>query len=163
MRDSGGSEGADTLNLGQRVRDLRKGCWWTLEQAAQHVGVARSTLSKIENGRMSPTYEALKKLALGLGISVPQLFTPPVKNSISGRLVVIKILQATAYATATHEHDLLSESLMKKRHLPYHTTARARSKEDFAGWVRHDGEEFLYVLAGIVKFNTEFYEAVELR
>ena len=52
---------------------------------------------------------------------------------------------------------------MKKRHLPYHTTVRARSKEDFAGLVRHDGEEFLYVLAGIVKFNTEFYEAVELR
>jgi transcriptional regulator with XRE-family HTH domain len=31
-------------------------------------------LSKIENGQMSPTYEALKKLAEGLAISVPQLF-----------------------------------------------------------------------------------------
>ena len=31
---------------------------------------------------MSPTYDALKKLAVGLDISVPQLFTPPVKDQI---------------------------------------------------------------------------------
>ena len=29
--------------------------------------------------------------------------------------------------------------------------------------MRHDGEEFLYVLTGIVMFYTEFYESVELR
>ena len=29
--------------------------------------------------------------------------------------------------------------------------------------MRHDGEEFLYVLKGIVIFYTEFYEPVELR
>ena len=46
-RDSGGSEGVVALNLGQRVRDLRKACGWPLEQATQHAGLARSTLSKI--------------------------------------------------------------------------------------------------------------------
>ena len=35
---------------------------------------------------------------------------------------------------------------------PYYTTVRARSIEKFEGWVRHDGEEFLYVLTGIVIF-----------
>ena len=29
--------------------------------------------------------------------------------------------------------------------------------------MRHDGEEFLNVLTGIVMFYTEFYESVELR
>jgi transcriptional regulator with XRE-family HTH domain len=47
-------------------------------------GLARSTLSKIENGQMSPTYDALKKLAGGLAISVPQLFTPPSKAAGDG-------------------------------------------------------------------------------
>jgi DNA-binding XRE family transcriptional regulator len=75
----GGAEVADPLplDLGVRVRELRKSRGWTLEQAATQAGLARSTLSKIENGQMSPTYEALKKLAVGLEISVPQLFTPP--------------------------------------------------------------------------------------
>ena len=73
----GAKRGERTTQPRSARQDLRKGCGWTLEQAAQHAGLARSTLSKIENGQMSPTYEALKKLAIGLGISVPQLFTPP--------------------------------------------------------------------------------------
>ena len=55
VREGGGSEGAEALNLSQRVRDLRKACGWTLEHAAQHAGLALSTLPKIENGEMSPT------------------------------------------------------------------------------------------------------------
>ena len=76
-RESGETETAPPVDLGARVRELRKARNWTLEQAANQAGLARSTLSKIENGQMSPTYEALKKLAVGLEISVPQLFTPP--------------------------------------------------------------------------------------
>ena len=72
-REGGMQESAEPLNLGSRVRSLRKARSWTLEQAAQQAGLARSTLSKIENGQMSPTYDALKKLAVGLEISVPQL------------------------------------------------------------------------------------------
>lgn len=49
---------------------------------------------------------------------------------------------------------------MKKRMTPYRTALRARSIEEFEGWVRHYGEEFLYVLAGIVMFYTEFYESI---
>ena len=47
--------------------------------------------------------------------------------------------------------------------IPYHSTVRSRSIEEFEGWVRHDGEKFLYVLTGIVMIFTEFYEPVELR
>ena len=104
-----------------------------------------------------------KKLAVGLGISVPQLFTPPVNNQISGRMVVTKTGQGTAHATVTYEHELLSDSLTKKRMIPYHSIVRSRSIEETEGWVRHDGEEFLYVLTGIVMIFTEFYEPVELR
>ena len=67
-RANGSQEQGAALDLGQRVRQLRKDRKWTLEQAAQQAGLARSTLSKIENGQMSPTFDAVKKLAEGLGI-----------------------------------------------------------------------------------------------
>ena len=162
-RENGGDESVEPLNLGARVRELRKARNWTLEQAAQQAGLARSTLSKIENSQMSPTYEALRKLAVGLEISVPQLFTPPVKNQINGRMASTKSGQGTAHPTTTYEHELLAESLSKKKMLPYHARIRARSIEEFDGWVRHDGEEFLYVLTGVVKLFTEFYEPLEMR
>lgn len=162
-RENGNEEHAEPLNLGERVRDLRKERKWTLEQAAQKAGLARSTLSKIENGQMSPTYDALKKLAIGLEISFPQLFTPPQKDQINGRMSVTKLGQGLAHVTTTYEHELLGESLTKKRMLPYRARIRARNIDEFGGWVRHDGEEFLYVLTGVVKLYTEFYEPVEMR
>ncbi|MBL6610137.1 MAG: helix-turn-helix transcriptional regulator [Rhodobacteraceae bacterium] len=162
-RANGGDESVEPLNLGARVRELRKARNWTLEQAAQQAGLARSTLSKIENSQMSPTYEALRKLAVGLEISVPQLFTPPVKNQINGRMASTKSGQGTAHPTTTYEHELLAESLSKKKMLPYHARIRARSINEFDGWVRHDGEEFLYVLTGVIKLFTEFYEPLEMR
>lgn len=156
-------EPAEPLDLGQRVRELRKQRGWTLEQAASHAGLARSTLSKIENGQMSPTYEALKKLAEGLSISVPQLFTPPSRAQVSGRMAVTKAAEGQAHATATYEHRLLAGALRNKRMLPYTARVRARNLEEFGGWVRHDGEEFLFVLTGVIRLYTEFYEPVDLR
>lgn len=162
-RENGEEDLAEPLELGSRVRELRKARNWTLEQAAQQAGLARSTLSKIENGQMSPTYDALKKLAVGLEISVPQLFTPPVKGQINGRLAITKNGQGAAHPTTTYEHELLAETLTKKQMLPYRARVRARKIEEFDGWVRHDGEEFLYVLTGVIQLYTEFYEPIEMR
>ncbi len=162
-KESGDTSSVEPLNLGARVRELRKARDWTLEQAAGQAGLARSTLSKIENGQMSPTYEALKKLAEGLEISVPQLFTPPRKAQVNGRMTVTKADDGEAHATATYEHELLASSLTRKTMLPYRTRVRARSFDEFEGWVRHDGEEFLYVLTGEIKLITEFYEPVDMR
>ena len=162
-RESGEANPVEPLDLGIRVRELRKAKGWTLEQAAGKAGLARSTLSKIENGQMSPTYDALKKLAQGMAISVPQLFTPAEKAKVSGRIVVTKSGEGHSHATATYEHELLAGALTKKQMLPYRATIRAREMADFEGWVRHEGEEFLYVLTGVIRLYTEFYEPVDLR
>ncbi|MEP3055354.1 XRE family transcriptional regulator [Ascidiaceihabitans sp.] len=162
-RQSGTTEISEPLDLGARVRELRKARDWTLEQAAGQAGLARSTLSKIENGQMSPTYEALKKLATGLEISVPQLFTPPAQGQVGGRMAVTKSGEGSAQVTTTYEHELLGDTLTQKQMLPYRARVRARSMDEFDGWVRHGGEEFLYVLTGVIKLYTEFYEPVEMR
>ena len=162
-RENGGDTATEPLNLGQRVRDLRKAKGWTLDQAAAQAGLARSTLSKIENGQMSPTYDAVKKLALGLKITVPQLFTPAGRAQVSGRMAVTKSGTGQGHVTATYEHELLAGGLTRKSMLPYRATIRARDMAEFDGWVRHDGEEFLYVLTGVIRLYTEFYEPVELR
>ncbi|MBL4927491.1 helix-turn-helix domain-containing protein [Fuscibacter oryzae] len=162
-RETGLAPSVEPMDLGQRVRDLRKAKGWTLEQAAAQAGLARSTLSKIENGQMSPTYDALKKLAQGMEMSVPQLFTQPSRAQVSGRISVTKSGEGQGHATSTYEHELLAGALTKKQMLPYRAMIRARSMDEFDGWVRHDGEEFLYVLTGVVRLYTEFYEPVDLR
>jgi transcriptional regulator with XRE-family HTH domain len=160
--NGGEKEDALPLNLGARVRALRQERNWTLEQAAQKAGLARSTLSKIENEQMSPTFDAVQKLAQGLGISVPQLFTPAKTDAPMARRAVTRRGQGQGHVTATYEHEMLASDLTRKKMLPYRARVRARSMEDFDGWVRHDGEEFLYVLTGRIRFFTEHYSPVDM-
>jgi transcriptional regulator with XRE-family HTH domain len=162
-QDGSTAASVEPVNLGQRVRELRKARKWTLEQAAKKAGLARSTLSKIENAQMSPTFDAVKKLAEGLDISVPQLFTPPTAGTGLARFTMTRSDEGKRHTTATYEHDILASALRTKHMLPYRARVRARNIEEFDGWVRHGGEEFLYVLSGIITLYTEFYEPVEMR
>lgn len=161
-RDGAPDSAPAPLDLGARVRALRRARSWTLEEAAGRAGLARSTLSKIENGQMSPTFDAVQKLAHGLGIAIPQLFTPPASERVTGRRTVTAAGAGRSLATTTYEHELLATEISAKRMLPYRTRVRARGWDDFGDWVRHDGEEFLLVLSGRIRLFTEFYEAVEL-
>ena len=162
-RESGHRESRKPLDLGERVRELRKARDWTLEQAAQKAGLARSTLSKIENGQMSPTFDAVRKLATGRDSSIPQLFTPPKSDKVLARRAITRSGEGRGLITPTYEHEILAADLSNKQMMPYRATVRARAIEDFDGWVRHDGEEFLYVLTGVVEFYSEFYEPVRLQ
>ena len=111
---------------------------------------------------MSPTFEAVRKLASGMGISVPQLFTPPKSGKMLARRSITRAGAGRAHITATYEHEIIAADITHKRMLPYRALVRARAFEDFDGWVRHDGEELLYVLSGEVEFFSEFYEPVRL-
>ncbi|MEL7464633.1 MAG: XRE family transcriptional regulator [Pseudomonadota bacterium] len=150
------------LKLGERVRAIRRARNWTLEEAAQRAGLARSTLSKIENEQMSPTFDAVQKLARGLDIDVPQLFQPAPVDKISGRRSITRRHEGKDHPTTTYEHEMLAPEISRKRMLPYKATIRAREFAEFDDWVRHQGEEFLLVLSGAIRLYTEFYEPVEM-
>ncbi len=151
------------LKLGEKARDIRLRHKWTLDEAAKRTGLAKSTLSKIENEQVSPTFEVVQKLAAGLGIDVPQLFISSPDSLISGRRAFTRKGEGRPHPTSTYDHELLATELTNKKMVPFKTTVHARSFDDFADWVRHSGEEFLLVLSGAITFFSEFYEPVSLQ
>ncbi|EDK30151.1 helix-turn-helix domain-containing protein [Vibrio chagasii] len=152
----------EPLKLGQRIKDIRSKLGITLEEASQRTGLARSTLSKIENEQISPTFQAMQKLAMGLQIDMPQLFEPPRKKVATGRRDLTKAGQGKPHPTPTYEHELLATELSNKKMMPFKSRVRARTFEEYNDWVRHDGEEFLMVISGDVMFYSEFYEPVPM-
>ncbi|KLN66645.1 MULTISPECIES: helix-turn-helix domain-containing protein [Vibrio] len=155
-------ENIEPLKLGQRIKDIRGKLGITLEEASQRTGLARSTLSKIENEQISPTFQAMQKLALGLQIDMPQLFEPPRKKVATGRRDITKANQGKPHPTPTYEHELLATQLSNKKMMPFKSRVHARSFDEYGDWVRHDGEEFLLIISGSVMFYSEFYEPVEM-
>ncbi len=152
----------EPLKLGERIKEIRTNLGLTLEEASQKTGLARSTLSKIENEQISPTFQAMQKLAVGLQIDMPQLFEPPKKINATGRRDITRVNAGKPHPTATYEHELLATQLSNKKMMPFKTTVHARNFSEYSDWVRHDGEEFLLVLSGEIILYTEFYEPVKM-
>ncbi len=150
------------LKLGERLKEIRTAGGLTLEEASKLTGLARSTLSKIENEQISPTFQAMQKLAAGLNIGIPQLFTPPKQRKATGRRDITRVGEGKARPTATYEHELLATQLTNKKMFPFKSRVHARSFDEYDEWIRHDGEEFLLVLEGSIVFYSEFYEAITL-
>ncbi|MGM0985069.1 MAG: helix-turn-helix domain-containing protein [Pseudomonadota bacterium] len=153
----------EPLRLGERLKEIRLAQHWTLEDVSQRTGLARSTLSKIENNQISPTFTVVQKLINGLGIDLPQLLSPPrVQPPSMGRRDLTRRGEGQRHPTPTYEHELLSCELAQKRMIPFKTIVRARAFDEFSEWVRHDGEEFLMVLDGEIRLYTQYYEPLAL-
>ena len=110
-----GEQTIEPLQLGQRIKQIRSKLGITLEEASQRTGLARSTLSKIENEQISPTFQAMQKLANGLQIDVPQLFEPPRKKVATGRRDINRSGEGKPHPTPTYEHELLATQLSNKK------------------------------------------------
>lgn len=153
----------EPLQLGKRLREIRLANKLTLEEASRLTGLARSTLSKIENEQISPSFQAVQKLTAGLGIDIPQLFVPLSPGHLANsRRDVTRAGEGQPHPTTTYEHELLASNLSCKKMVPFKCRVRARSFADFEDWVRHAGEEFLLVMEGSIDVYTEFYEPVRL-
>lgn len=153
----------NTVAIGAQLKAIRTKNKLTLEEASKRTGLARSTLSKIENEQISPTFTVMQKLAAGLEIELPQLFTKPQAIRATGRKDITLKGQGRSHLTSTYEHELLSTQLSNKKMMPYKSRVHARSFEDFGEWVRHQGEEYLLVLEGEIQLLTEFYEPANLK
>ncbi len=152
---------SEPFHLGKRLRQLRRERGLTLEDAGRRTGLAASTLSKIENDQMSPTFDVVQKLAAGFDIDITDLFASRSAQD-AGRRSVTMAGAGRLMETTVYRHRLIATELKNKKILPFVTTIKARALEDFKSWSEHSGEEFLYVLEGEICFHTEHYESVVL-
>lgn len=149
--------------LAERLKYLRLQRSWTQGQVSKASGVAVSTLSKIENGLMSPTYDVLLRLAHGLDVDVAELFTPAQAHMGAGRRSIERAGQGEIHKTPMYHHELLCTQLSHKSMMPFRTRILAHQIAPDEGWSQHEGEEFVYVLNGEVELHTEFYQPEVLK
>lgn len=146
-----------------RKERLRRG--WTLAEASARTGVPISTLSRAENDKISLTYDKLASISRGLEIDISALFggeaTPP-QPKVLGRRSITKADGGRRIETANYGHSYLAADLLNKPFIPVVADIRARSLAEFGDLVRHEGEEFAFVLEGVVMLHTSLYAPVRL-
>ena len=60
--------------IGSLLRALRARNDWTLKEMSQRCGIPLSTLSKVENDRLTLTYDKLQQISQRLNIRMSELF-----------------------------------------------------------------------------------------
>ena len=154
--------------LGSLIRDLRQQQGWTLRQMSEKVGIPLSTLAKVEQNKLSLTYDKLQQFASRLGMTMAEFLAhdragDPADKIVTGRRSLTGNRNSVIVATPNYDYEYLCADLREKRMVPIIARIRAHSLVEFGKLVQHQGEEFVYVLEGCIEIFLQFYTSVTLR
>ena len=139
--------------IGARLRQLRKSQRVTLVQLAKASGVDAGTISRIETGKMTGTFESHLKLATALGTKVTDLYAGIEEARVRGGVSV----QPAGRQGEVYVHEagksaitMLTTDVLRKKLMPVLITTEpggATHKEE----AKVGTEKFLYVLDGAIE------------
>jgi transcriptional regulator with XRE-family HTH domain len=163
------TNGRSTAHPGSILKSLRTDRGWTLAKVSELTQLPIATLSKIENEKMSLSYDKLVRISKGLGIDIGLLFgaVPASETEVpgivlSGRRSITRSGEGSAIETKTYSHLYPAAELLNKQIVPIMADCKARSLAEFGPLIRHAGEEYAIVLDGAVEFHTDLYAPVRL-
>ncbi len=157
---------------GAVLKRLRRERGWPLAELSKRSGLPTSTLSKVENGKMSLTYDKLARISEGLGIEIASIFgeqaaasgaeRKPGGGAGNGRRSITRNGEGGVIDTPAYRQIFQATDLLEKKFVPLLGEIKHRSIEEFGEFIRHEGEEYSFVLEGVVEFHSELYAPVQL-
>jgi transcriptional regulator with XRE-family HTH domain len=136
------------LDVGSRIRSLRKRKGLSLLALSQQSGLSPNAISRIERGENSPTVSSLRRLANGLDVSVIDLF----KEEKTATTVFVKGDNRSRTRAAGATIESLGSGLPEQGLEPIWITIEPGSGST-NDTVTHPGEEFVLCLEGCVEYR----------
>ncbi len=149
--------------LGSLLRRLRRQKNWTLRQMSERTGIPQSTLSKVEQDKLSLTYEKLQLLTARLGLTMAEFLATGDPTAGSAPVVLTARRSLTGdgnsihVSTPNYQYEYLCTDLREKRIVPILARVTAHDIARFGEPPRHQGEEFVFVLEGAIEVHLQFY------
>lgn len=141
------------MEIGGRVRALRKEQRMTLDELAQRSSLALETLSRLENGRISGTFRTHQKIAQALGVRVTDLYKD--MESAEAPPAVVDESSPDAERFTYQEKAaaiLLARQVTGRRILPQLLVLQPRGKTALEQY-RPGTERWLYGLEGRIEVS----------
>jgi transcriptional regulator with XRE-family HTH domain len=140
----------DELKIVKKIRSIRLQRKLTLQQVADRTGFTRSYLSMLESGKKSPPIATLSRIARALDVDIAAFFeqkTP--ENRITVVLKGEREVVVRDGSTFGYVYESVAPAKRQKIMEPFVITHPPGIE---GSWSDHEGEEFLYVLEGKVRF-----------
>ena len=149
-------------DLSARVREICRTRHLSLRKLAAMTGIPVATLSKVQNNLATLSYVQLIKLADGLGIELNELFTASAVDVKKARRAVTRRGEGPKESTERYDVELLCVELKNRWMNTAVIELTARTIDEAGGMTVHQGEEFAYVLSGVIEVHTEDYQPTRL-
>ena len=138
---------AGQVDVGERLRAIRKLRRVTLRTVAERSDLSESFLSQVERGRANASVASLKRIAAALGVNVSDLFEP------NGRASAPRVLRRESrptlkFGTLGEKHMLTPRPLEHLQVIVGEFDAGGSTGDE--PYTHGDSEELLVVLAGTV-------------
>lgn len=138
------------MEIGSKIRKLRKTKKITLKELSESSGVALATLSRIETNKMTGTVKSHQAIASALGLSLPQLYgdmeleSKPVDFQSQENRTDVFIHNDKA------SYDMLTNRVLSKKMMPVMLKI-APGGETSTEELPKQTEKFIYILKGECK------------
>ena len=148
----------EALNLGNKIRQLRRKKILTLQNVSDLSGLSKSLLSQIENSFTAPPIATLLKISRALDVKIGYFFQDP---PVSSRIAVVRhkdrkeTVPLHSHANGNkvgYQYKSLAHPMADKNMEPFMIEILPRIPEEMI-FYHHKGEEFLFVLEGRVEFR----------
>jgi len=133
--------------LGSLIRALRGQRSWTLRQMSEKVGIPLSTLAKVEQDKLSLTYDKLQQFTSRLGLTMAEFLAHAEAHAsgespkvVTARRSLTRDGNSIHVSTPNYDYEYLCADLREKRMVPILTRIRAHDIAEFGEPVRHQGE-----------------------
>jgi transcriptional regulator with XRE-family HTH domain len=151
---------------GAALKAIRAQQGLTLAEVSEKTGLTVSALSKVENDKIDLSFDKLARLSEGLKIDITQLFGPGGSESprpqSATRRCITRAGEGRSIEMPRGNYLYLAGDLLHKRVVPIVGEVLAKDIQTYGEFMRHPGEEFVYVLEGILELHTEMYTPARL-
>ncbi|MCK5130032.1 MAG: helix-turn-helix domain-containing protein [Clostridiales bacterium] len=163
----------DLIQIGNKIRQLRKACTLTQEELAETMGVSPQAVSKWENGHCLPETAVLPKLARTLNCSIEDMLLMDVECSTSKMkhqktlIIEPKIIRKGELIIAGIKGDGNQTGLLWKRYDTLGKTTPLNNKKEEGGYElriydRDDSCECWVGESVLSKVNDNNYQSIML-
>lgn len=149
--------------IGARIRTVRKAKSITLKQLSARSKVSIATLSKIETGKVTGSFNTIYKIARGLEVLVTSILNP-VADELAGEESVRVVTRSDRdqHPTQIYRYQLLANR-NRGELTPYVIEVLTDQLPDPVDWSLHAGEEVIYVLSGAIDLYVENRQRIPLQ
>lgn len=147
------------LGIGRKIRLLREKRNLTAADLAERAGITPVLLKQIESDVVPPTLGTLLNLAGALGEGIDHFFTglkplEKIEHVPASERLQVKGSRKSQSPRLPYSYESLAWRLKDKHMEPFVIHFHPDSLEQIAP-TTHEGEEFLFVLEGVVHFEAE--------